>query len=141
MVAFPHRAWVSRNLNACSGEWKDLKFKPYNLSAAGKTENGGYLHPLMKVRTQFREVFLELGYVHICVLPSLLDMDVSPSMYFAPQPLTPYCCLPTPLPHSFEEMPTDRFVESSFWNFDTLFQPQAHPARDAHDTFFIKGMW
>jgi len=28
-------------------------------------------------------------------------------------------------------------VESSFWNFDTLFQPQQHPARDAHDTFFI----
>ncbi|CAG8441799.1 3275_t:CDS:2 [Rhizophagus irregularis] len=38
----------------------------------------------------------------------------------------------------FEEMPTNRFVESSFWNFDALFQPQQHPARDAHDTFFIK---
>jgi phenylalanyl-tRNA synthetase alpha chain len=37
----------------------------------------------------------------------------------------------------FEEMQTDRYVESSFWNFDALFQPQAHPARDAHDTFFI----
>ena len=23
---------------------------------------------------------------------------------------------------------------SSFWNFDTLFQPQQHPARDMHDT-------
>src|SRR5690606_18153589 len=38
----------------------------------------------------------------------------------------------------FEEMPTNRWVESSFWNFDALFQPQQHPARDAHDTFFIK---
>jgi phenylalanyl-tRNA synthetase alpha chain len=38
----------------------------------------------------------------------------------------------------FEEMPTNQFVESSFWNFDTLYQPQQHPARDAHDTFFIK---
>lgn len=38
----------------------------------------------------------------------------------------------------FEEMPTNRFVENSFWNFDALFQPQQHPARDAHDTFFIK---
>ena len=35
-------------------------------------------------------------------------------------------------------MPTNRWVESSFWNFDSLFQPQSHPARDAHDTFFIK---
>lgn len=38
----------------------------------------------------------------------------------------------------FTEMPTNKWVESSFWNFDALFQPQSHPARDAHDTFFIK---
>jgi len=37
----------------------------------------------------------------------------------------------------FEEMNTQRWVESSFWNFDSLFQPQQHPARDAHDTFFV----
>lgn len=37
----------------------------------------------------------------------------------------------------FNEMPTNQFVESSFWNFDALFQPQSHPARDAQDTFFI----
>ncbi|MED6204113.1 hypothetical protein PIB30_006181 [Stylosanthes scabra] len=37
----------------------------------------------------------------------------------------------------FEEMPTNNFVESSFWNFDALFQPQQHPARDSHDTFFL----
>jgi len=37
----------------------------------------------------------------------------------------------------FVEMRTNRWVESSFWNFDALFQPQQHPARDAHDTFFI----
>jgi hypothetical protein len=29
----------------------------------------------------------------------------------------------------------------SFWNFDALFQPQQHPARDSHDTFFLKGMF
>ncbi|PNT20860.1 hypothetical protein POPTR_009G116100v4 [Populus trichocarpa] len=39
---------------------------------------------------------------------------------------------------NFEEMPTNRYVESSFWNFDALFQPQQHPARDSHDTFFLK---
>ena len=37
----------------------------------------------------------------------------------------------------FNEMPTNKWVESSFWNFDTLFQPQSHPARDMHDTFFL----
>ncbi|XP_039064306.1 phenylalanine--tRNA ligase alpha subunit, cytoplasmic-like [Hibiscus syriacus] len=38
----------------------------------------------------------------------------------------------------FEEMPTNNLVESSFWNFDALFQPQHHPARDSHDTFFLE---
>ncbi|PVU84899.1 hypothetical protein BB560_007225 [Smittium megazygosporum] len=38
----------------------------------------------------------------------------------------------------FEEMPTNHYVEASFWNFDALFIPQQHPARDAQDTFFIK---
>lgn len=29
------------------------------------------------------------------------------------------------------------FVDSGFWNFDALFVPQQHPARDIQDTFFI----
>jgi phenylalanyl-tRNA synthetase alpha chain len=29
------------------------------------------------------------------------------------------------------------FVQSSFWNFDALFQPQDHPARDMQDTFYL----
>jgi phenylalanyl-tRNA synthetase alpha chain len=29
-------------------------------------------------------------------------------------------------------------VESAFWNFDALFQPQDHPARDMQDTFYMK---
>jgi len=28
-------------------------------------------------------------------------------------------------------------IELSFWNFDALFQPQDHPARDMHDTFYL----
>jgi phenylalanyl-tRNA synthetase alpha chain len=80
------------------GEWKTAQFKPFNFSARGIAPSGGHLHPLMKVRSEYREVFLEMG---------------------------------------FEEMPTNNFVESGFWNFDTLFQPQQHPARDAHDTFFL----
>ena len=28
-------------------------------------------------------------------------------------------------------------VESAFWNFDALFQPQDHPARDMQDTFYV----
>lgn len=36
-------------------------------------------------------------------------------------------------------MPTNQFVESSFWNFDSLFVPQQHPAREMQDTFYLKG--
>ncbi|KAK4115296.1 hypothetical protein N656DRAFT_787828 [Canariomyces notabilis] len=37
----------------------------------------------------------------------------------------------------FTEMPTNQYVESGFWNFDALFVPQQHPARDLQDTFYV----
>ncbi len=37
----------------------------------------------------------------------------------------------------FEEM-DGPLIESSFWNFDALFQPQDHPAREMQDTFYIE---
>lgn len=39
----------------------------------------------------------------------------------------------------FKEM-TGPLVETSFWDFDSLFTPQDHPARDMQDTFFIKNV-
>ncbi|MGB9719695.1 MAG: phenylalanine--tRNA ligase subunit alpha [Candidatus Anstonellales archaeon] len=38
----------------------------------------------------------------------------------------------------FVEMHGD-YVETAFWNFDALFQPQDHPARDLADTFYLEG--
>lgn len=80
------------------GSWKTTTFKKYNFAAKGKEPVGGYLHPIMKVRQEFREIFLELG---------------------------------------FQEMETQQWVENCFWNFDALFVPQKHPARDSQDTFFV----
>lgn len=80
------------------GSWKTTTFKKYNFSANGIEVSGGQLHPLLKVRQEFREIFMELG---------------------------------------FQEMNTQHWVESSFWNFDSLLIPQSHPARDVQDTFFI----
>jgi phenylalanyl-tRNA synthetase alpha chain len=37
----------------------------------------------------------------------------------------------------FTEIKGD-IVQSSFWNFDALFQPQDHPAREMQDTFHLK---
>jgi len=38
----------------------------------------------------------------------------------------------------FEEM-SGPYVESAFWNFDALFQPQDHPSRELADTFYLEG--
>lgn len=81
-----------------SGAWKTATFKPYNFKALGADQHAGALHPLNKVRSEFRQIFFEMG---------------------------------------FTEMPTNQFVESGFWNFDTLFVPQQHPARDLQDTFYV----
>ncbi|KAJ3312801.1 hypothetical protein HDU76_002805 [Blyttiomyces sp. JEL0837] len=47
-----------------SGEWSSTQFKKYNLGSnvAGIPPKGGCFHPLMKVREEFRQIFLELGY-------------------------------------------------------------------------------
>jgi phenylalanyl-tRNA synthetase alpha chain len=82
-----------------SGSWKDAPFKPYNFAAEGTPANAGALHPLNKVREEFRQIFFSMG---------------------------------------FTEMPTNQYVESGFWNFDALYVPQQHPARDLQDTFYIK---
>ncbi len=37
----------------------------------------------------------------------------------------------------FEEI-DGSLIQTAFWNFDALFTPQNHPARDMQDTFFIK---
>ena len=76
------------------------EFKQYNFAATGQPTEGGALHPLLKVREEFRQIFFDMG---------------------------------------FTEMPTNRFVESAFWNFDAMFVPQQHPAREVQDTFYVKG--
>ncbi|KAJ8870661.1 hypothetical protein PR048_029684 [Dryococelus australis] len=44
-----------------TGSWRQKVFKPYNLDAMGVPPESGHLHPLLKVRAQFRQIFLEMG--------------------------------------------------------------------------------
>ena len=46
-----------------SGSWKDRPFKPYNFDADGPKRPCGHLHPLLKVRNEFRQIFFEMGYL------------------------------------------------------------------------------
>ena len=41
-----------------SGSWKTAAFKPYNFKALGADQHAGALHPLNKVRQEFRYVVL-----------------------------------------------------------------------------------
>lgn len=79
------------------GSWKDVDFRPYDVSLGTARIYPGKSHPFRRVLTRTRRVFLELGFEEI----------VSP------------------------------MVESSFWDFDALFQPQDHPAREMQDTFYV----
>lgn len=56
-----------------SGSWKQLTFKPLNFDAMGVMPASGYLHPLLKIRAEYRQIFLEMGSVFIAAL--FLDPD------------------------------------------------------------------
>lgn len=44
------------------GSWKTKEFKAFNLDALGLPVNCGTLHPLLKVREEYRQIFLEMGF-------------------------------------------------------------------------------
>jgi phenylalanyl-tRNA synthetase alpha chain len=44
-----------------SGAWKQAEFKKYNFAAEGTPTDGGALHPLLKVREEFRQIFFDMG--------------------------------------------------------------------------------
>ncbi|KAI0269136.1 phenylalanine-tRNA ligase [Gloeopeniophorella convolvens] len=48
-----------------SGAWKTANFKKYNFEAEGIYPNGGALHPLLKVREEMRNIFLEMGFAEM----------------------------------------------------------------------------
>ena len=79
------------------GSWKDVEFRPYDVTAAAEPSHPGKVHPLVSVFEKTRRVFLEMGFAET----------------------------------------ESGYVESSFWDFDALFQPQDHPARDMQDTFYV----
>jgi hypothetical protein len=63
---------------SCSGAWEKASFKKYNFDAEGAPTNGGALHPLMKVREEFRNIFFEMGYVALLLW---LKIKLTPSSF------------------------------------------------------------
>ena len=60
-----------------SGTWKNLTFKKYNFDAEGAPTNGGALHPLLKVREEIRDIFLEMGCVLVLLTSIVLHLFLS----------------------------------------------------------------
>lgn len=48
-----------------SGTWRNKTFKPYNFTALGANTPSGALHPLNKVRHEFRNIFFEMGFTEM----------------------------------------------------------------------------
>ncbi len=81
-----------------TGLWREVKFRPYNVSAPGKRINPGKRQPYMQFVRKIKRKLVELG---------------------------------------FREM-TGPIIETEFWNFDALYQPQNHPARDWTSTYKLE---
>ncbi|MDY6931062.1 MAG: phenylalanine--tRNA ligase subunit alpha [Halobacteriota archaeon] len=66
-----------------------------------------------------------------------------PSSEIFPTKMNPYVRILSKVRRIFLEMGfkeiRGEIIQPSFWNFDSLFQPQDHPARDMHDTFYLDG--
>jgi len=67
-------------------------------------------------------------------------LDITPKPLYGAK-IHPYRRLIEQMRHIFLEMGFTEIkggiIQSSFWNFDALFQPQDHPARDMQDTFHL----
>jgi phenylalanyl-tRNA synthetase alpha chain len=81
-----------------TGVWREVSFKPYNVSAKGAEVHPGKRQPYSVFMAEVKKKLIALG---------------------------------------FDEM-TGPMIETEFWNFDALFQPQSHPARDWADTYQLK---
>lgn len=47
------------------GSWKTANFKPYNFKALGAPQSAGTLHPLNKVREEFRKIFFNWDFIEM----------------------------------------------------------------------------
>jgi phenylalanyl-tRNA synthetase alpha chain len=48
-----------------NNSWQTANFKEYNFNALGGSQSPGALHPLMKVREEFRKIFFNQGFVEM----------------------------------------------------------------------------
>jgi phenylalanyl-tRNA synthetase alpha chain len=80
------------------GAWRNVQFRPYDVTLAAETLAPGKPHPLVRIVEETRQAFFALGFAEAA------------------------CPM----------------AEIAFWDFDALFQPQDHPAREMQDTFYMK---
>jgi len=81
-----------------TGDWKNKKFRHYDVSVNVPALSGGKRHIVSQAITYIKQIWLDMGFVEM----------------------------------------TGNMLQTSFWDLDSLYVPQDHPARQMQDTFFIK---
>lgn len=149
LAAFTGKAKTLEEIGADQGTIKDLlkrkliikheeKFRTVSITDAGNTLATQGLVLEEEIAQLTSELLKSGAWKEKKFRPYRLDITPKP-LYGAK--IHPYRRLIEQMRQIFLEMGFSEIkggiIQSSFWNFDALFQPQDHPARDMQDTFHL----
>jgi phenylalanyl-tRNA synthetase alpha chain len=119
-------------------EEKERKTRLVALTDAGRALIAGGIETRREVNQLTSELLLEGGWRGVDLRPYDVTLPSEPVYPGKEHPLVSIFSQTRRvfLELGFEEIASP-YVESSFWDFDALFQPQDHPAREMQDTFYI----
>lgn len=102
------------------------------------TEKGRFVELKIDVTQLTPELIRSGAWGNVRLKPYDVKADVEPIYPGKPHPVKEFI---KEVKEIFTEMgfteAKGSLVESCFWNFDALFTPQDHPAREMHDTFYL----
>lgn len=149
LAAFTDKAKTLEEIGADQGTIKDLlkrkliikheeKFRTVSITDAGNTLATQGLVLEEEIAQLTPDLLKSGAWKEKKFRPYRLDITPKP-LYGAK--IHPYRRLIEQMRQIFLEMGFSEIkggiIQSSFWNFDALFQPQDHPARDMQDTFHL----
>jgi phenylalanyl-tRNA synthetase alpha chain len=129
-----------QELKARSGilDEKERKARMVTLTALGREIVKEGIAPRGQVNQLTSELLLSGEWADVDLRPYDVKLEAEPVFPGKEHPLVSVFSRTRRvfLEMGFEEI-VSSYVESSFWDFDALFQPQDHPAREMQDTFYI----
>lgn len=119
-------------------EEKERKIRLVELTEAGQALVAGGIQPRRQVNQLTSDLLLSGEWRNVDLRPYDVTLPAEPKYPGKEHPLVTIFQQTRRvfLEMGFTEI-VSPYVECSFWDFDALFQPQDHPARDMQDTFYI----